>query len=1574
MSGASSRIGRYFPVIATAKGSPCARRSRVVLSLSSLEPLERRTLLSITLTGVPNWVPEGPSPQINAGNVIGPAPATTQDVGAVEALAVDPTNSKHVVAGTVNGGVWQTSDFTAPNPAWTTTTDLLPSLAIDSVAFSPVNANVIYAGTGQVSSDFAGGNAVGLYKSTDGGATWKILNPATAASPNGIFTGLRILRVVPTPLNGGQTVFVATTDASTDAFGNPTGGVYRSDDGGTSWTRLSGSNGLPSSGVTDLVENPANTNQFFAGIARASSATPGVYRLDLGVNTTWSNVSNNIAAADLSASLRVELSISPAGVNPVWASIINTTGFYQRVYRGVASGTTLNWAQVGPASGGVNLPPDILSGNHQGGLHGAVLADASSDTTAYLSGDATNSGTRAGYIVRGSSTANTWTALTPIGVAGDAGTAVPTSNGDTTAPHGDSRALVFGSGGVLLYASDGGVYQGTNPTSTTAAAQTWTYVGGNMQVSEIYTVAYDDVFHVIFGGDQDTGNPSQIAAGGTTYTDNSGGDGGAVEADNFAPAGQSIRYYFGTVRKKYDGANHRVPGDTDTGVVPAGLAGYVGFNGAVLDAIGPTAAQAAAGQSTRMVIAGGTSTVSPVTTVGAVYESNNEGTAATAGAVTWTQIPTGPGFVQVNSVVANASTEGVMASGGRRGGVANPDVLYVASGSKIFLRSAAGGTLTATAAQPAGAGTITAIALDPNDWMTAFVTDNSRVYMTTNAGASWTNVTGTGAGALSNAASLNARLAVIPGSGRDAVLFGGTNGVYRMITDAPGVWTAYGAGLPSAVVGGMVYDAADDALVTATFGRGAWELKNASTSVFTSGTLEIDGDMDFPNENDTIRIVLDPLNPRVLDVFLNSATPVFTVQFSTLQKIIVKGFGGNDTLIVDRTNGDPVPAIGGLTYDGGTHSAPGVDSLTLIGAGANVATFTRDPLILDAGTLAVDGSTITFTHSQLTTIDNVKQLTILGSNATVGTYSPDTLTVDAGTFVVDAATIKFTRVQTSTASDIKTFTLIAPNDHDVMTINSPLAAQNRVSGQSGGVAFTPLTFFNIGNFTIDGVSKNVGGLRGDQFTVDNPGGPALQASGLQNFTINSGPGNDTLTINANDFRLPVAGGLFTFNAGSGVFPDGTKESNLRGLISLDRVVINADVDYTLADKPHKFMDSTPIPDDTPPEVDLAIAQPGGAGRGTLTMFGVEAAMLTGGPTTTKIDASGFSGAAVLKSGGGNETLTGGSGDNMITGGAGTDTLIAGPARADGISNVILGGGGVNLLIGGSGVETFMASSGTTTMIGGSGQNTFIVDNPAGSVLAPIGGIEVIGGSATKNDLVIKDGGGAGFTDIYTINTFPAVPNMISTLSSLGLDVPAPLLSTQFNGEITTLNSFATSGNLQPVTQDIKVAGLSSITDSVTAKALDAFATPAAGPIALGSGTNLPGGQLNLTTGGVAFTPITFSGKTTTSVFGTGGTVVATFPPPLVVTPLTTASNVTSQTPTTATTPSHPASTTTKPSGVTTVKVPIVVVGPAPIAKTPAWFPTSGKASTTKAPAQPFVARRPASPVAPLRGRAAGKGR
>ena len=214
----------------------------------AFENLEPRAMLAATLLNVPTWLERGPGPIINSdfvdldGN--GPRDKADVAVGAVEAIAVDPTNANHVFIGTVNGGIWETGEVSNGKPSWTTTSDQLPSLAISAIAINPVNTSLIYAGTGNFSSAIGESTApaVGLYRSLNGGTTWANVGFDT-------FQGLRIRSIIPTTLN---TVFVATGDRR----GIGTGGVYRSNDQGNTWQPLSSvaaASGLPDAGVSHLV-------------------------------------------------------------------------------------------------------------------------------------------------------------------------------------------------------------------------------------------------------------------------------------------------------------------------------------------------------------------------------------------------------------------------------------------------------------------------------------------------------------------------------------------------------------------------------------------------------------------------------------------------------------------------------------------------------------------------------------------------------------------------------------------------------------------------------------------------------------------------------------------------------------------------------------------------------------------------------------------------------------------------------------------------------------------------------------------------------------------------------------------------------------------------------------------------------------------------------------------------------------------------------------------------------------------------------------------------------------------------
>jgi len=133
-------------------------------------------------------------------------PGLNPGSGAVNAIAIDSTNRNVIYAGTVNGGVWKTTNGTAGWPTWTPLTDsALPALSINSLALSPVNPNQVFAGTGSTSAFGEVGSAFGVVRSDDGGQTWTVLAENT-------FARHAINSIVPTMLGGGKIVLAATLD------------------------------------------------------------------------------------------------------------------------------------------------------------------------------------------------------------------------------------------------------------------------------------------------------------------------------------------------------------------------------------------------------------------------------------------------------------------------------------------------------------------------------------------------------------------------------------------------------------------------------------------------------------------------------------------------------------------------------------------------------------------------------------------------------------------------------------------------------------------------------------------------------------------------------------------------------------------------------------------------------------------------------------------------------------------------------------------------------------------------------------------------------------------------------------------------------------------------------------------------------------------------------------------------------------------------------------------------------------------------------------------------------------------
>jgi len=133
--------------------------------------------------------------------------------GRVSAMAIDPVNPAHLLAGAGNGGVWESFDRGA---SWAPRTDYAPTLTVGAIAFDAGNPRTVYCGMGE--GDWWWFLGAGMLRSTDGGTSWAVLCSAP-------FVG-----------QGFHDILVDRADGR-HLLAGTTHGLYTSTDGGVTWTR-----------------------------------------------------------------------------------------------------------------------------------------------------------------------------------------------------------------------------------------------------------------------------------------------------------------------------------------------------------------------------------------------------------------------------------------------------------------------------------------------------------------------------------------------------------------------------------------------------------------------------------------------------------------------------------------------------------------------------------------------------------------------------------------------------------------------------------------------------------------------------------------------------------------------------------------------------------------------------------------------------------------------------------------------------------------------------------------------------------------------------------------------------------------------------------------------------------------------------------------------------------------------------------------------------------------------------------------------------------------------------------------
>jgi hypothetical protein len=936
------------------------------------------------------WVSEGPGPGINGQETVAP---NNQINGAIQAIAVNPTDPDVMYVGSVNGGIWKTTNATAAAPHWVPLTDNLPSLSIGALEFDPTDPThqTLIAGIGATSSNRVHDTAfTGVLRTTDGGATWSQLGTTTANLGGESITSVAAR---------GTTLLAAADNGWAVQDPGLGKGLFRSTDSGVTWTLISdGAHGLPNSqSVSDVVGDPLNSNVLYAAVTGTGG---GVFKsIDTGL--TWTNISSGIGIIG-STTDKIELAVHHDATNLDVFATVDNGGVLSGVFRS--------------ANGGSFVALDVPSGGASGDIFGAIAADPVNPNIAYVGyGEGSSH-----YLTRIDASKPSGSQITDI------------SGGSFGSPHVDVREMQIDANGNLILGTDGGLFRLPTPTGN---AGVWRAIVGDIGVFEVHSIAYDDISHTIMVGTQDNGTLFQQTPGGATWDQAAGGDGGDVVIDDVSLAafGESIRYFssqnlLGWTRQVYDSANHTV---STTLLSPISDSQFT--TPVELNFVDPT----------RLLVGGS----------GNIYESKDQGTTLTAIA-----------NAAVNGISFNGG--GVMVYGGFQNGVADPDLIYAASEANVLRQTASGGGFTTTSP---GGSTIRGVTDNPTNWAAVFTIDNDQVFESTNAGATWVDVT-------ANLASISATdfrsIEYVHGAVDDALVVGTSSGVfYARVSGLGGAasWNKFGSNLPDVIVYDLEYDATDNVLVAGTLGRGAWQVNNATTN------LGIDARVPAAPIFNALAVAAD--NGALGDTFTAGGT----------------GVAGDTITLLD----------GGTVVGTTTVAANGTWSLTTssLASGSHTLSATQaDAHGTSAPSLSMHATIRLGTPNTVSLVGTAASDSLSGGagNDTMnGAAGNDFYRVNrAGDVVIEAAGEGTDRVLTSVSYGLTPGQSI----ETLSTIDASATTAINLRGNE----FANVLTGNAGNNTLDGLGgadSMKGGLGNDTYIVDTAGDLVTELAGQGTDTV-----------------------------------------------------------------------------------------------------------------------------------------------------------------------------------------------------------------------------------------------------------------------------------------------------------------------------------------------------------------------------------------------------------------------------------------------------------------------------------------
>ena len=490
--------------------------------------------------------------------------------GRTRAFAIDISNENNLVAGSTSGGMWRSTD---QGKTWVQTTPANEYRSVTCVAQDtrPGHTNVWYYGTGEATGTSASGTGSfylgnGIYKSTDSGATWKLLPATTSKSISTLdIFGDIAWNIVTDPSDmAHDVVYLATY-----------GAIYKSTDGGATWNSILG--GFGTSYYTDVAIT--KTGIVYATLS-SDGGTRGVWRADDGA--TFTNITPDSFPATYN---RVKIGISPSDENQVYF-LGNTPGYGlpDTNYVGDVEWNSL-WkyhylAGNGKDTGGIwqNFSSNLPS---SGGPFDKFTSQGSYDLVVKVKPNDTNTIFIGGTNLYRSTSGFADNAHTTFIGGYQEFATLPVVNLYLN-HHPDQHELAFipSNPNKMISTNDGGIYF-TN--DNTVRKVLWTSLNNGYMSTMFYTCAIDHAGtdDIVIGGAQDNGswftNSDNLMKPWVTPR---GGDGSfCAIADN------QKAYYFSIqngriMRARLDGSGNV---DSFARIDPRGARGYLFINPFVID-------------------------------------------------------------------------------------------------------------------------------------------------------------------------------------------------------------------------------------------------------------------------------------------------------------------------------------------------------------------------------------------------------------------------------------------------------------------------------------------------------------------------------------------------------------------------------------------------------------------------------------------------------------------------------------------------------------------------------------------------------------------------------------------------------------------------------------------------------------------------------------------------------------------------------------------------------------------------------------------------------------------------------